>query len=422
MKILHFGDVHLHNGHLYEEIVKCCLYILDKAKETRPGLIIIPGDIFDLYRDNCGLRIGSPATLFAADLIRALAEIAPVMIITGTLSHDPQHAIEMFTRLQTRFPIHAATSLEQVGFVKGKFVNITADNIEDYHKDNLMAVVSCLPSVTKAGVITQLGISGIDITNRTTEELVRDVFQAWGVTNGIARNLKVSTIFSGHCTVKGSVTSTGQKMIGRELEFGISDLKLANCDVYCLNHIHKAQKINSNIFYSGSITRLDHGETEEKGVFFHELDGDGKLRSSFVKTPARVMKTVSAADGILPDSSLLEGVEEGDTVRIKFTVREDELAKIDEQALKRAALERGAVDVVFDKEIVPIQRVRSEGISRLQTLEKKLIAWGETTGEVVTNSLKDKLELLMSSEPIRILSGYSNDGKEAKDGTERLVA
>ncbi len=423
MKTLHFGDVHLHNGHLYEEIVKCCLYILARAREERPDLIIIPGDIFDLYRDNCGLRIGTPATLFAADFLRCLAEIAPVVIITGTLSHDPQHAIEIFTRLHTECPVRTVTSLEQIGIVEGKFVSINSNNIQEYVESGLlMAVISCLPSVTKASVIAQLNLSGIDEGNRATEELVRDVFQAWGVTNGIARQSGVPAIFAGHCTVKGSVTSTGQKMIGKELEFGVADLKLTNCDIYCLNHIHKAQKINSNIFYSGSITRLDHGETEHKGVFFHEFSREGAIESRFVETPARVMKTVSATDGGLPDDSLLEGIQKGDIVRIRFTVREDELPKVDEQALKKAAIARGAIDVTFDKDIVPIQRVRSEGISKLRTLHEKLTAWGVNAGENITDSLKEKLDLLLSMEPDRILQAYSNDGKEAKNDTERLVA
>lgn len=422
MKVLHFGDVHLHNGHLYEEIVKCCLYILDRAREEKPDLTIVSGDIFDLYRDNCELRIGSQATLFAADFVKCLAGISPVIIITGTLSHDPPHAIEIFTKLHTEFPVHTAMTLQQVGLVKGEFVSIDAENIQDHIKNGLSTIVSCLPSVTKANVIAQFGLSGIDEGNRATEELVRDVFHAWGVINGTARRLQIPAIFAGHCTVKGSVTSTGQKMIGRELEFGVADLKLANCDIYCLNHIHKAQKINSNIFYSGSITRLDHGETENKGVFFHEFSDGGTVESRFVRTPARVMKTVSSTEGGLPDNSMLEGIQEGDIVRIRFTVREDELSKVDEQALRRAAIAKGAADVTFDKDIIPIQRVRAEGISRLSTLEEKLIAWGSTTGENITDSLKEKLGLLLSAEPKKILEGYSNNNREVNNETNRLVA
>ena len=83
MKVLHLADVHLHNGCLYQEIEKCCLHIVALAREEKPNLIIVSGDIFDLYRDNCGLRLGSQATLFAADFVRYLAEIAPVVITTG---------------------------------------------------------------------------------------------------------------------------------------------------------------------------------------------------------------------------------------------------------------------------------------------------------------------------------------------------
>lgn len=421
MKVLHFADVHLHNGRLDEEITKCCLYILSLAREETPDLIIISGDIFDLYRDNCGLRLGSNATLFAADFVRCLAEIAPVIITTGTLSHDPPHAVDIFTRLQTVFPVHTATKLEQIGLCKGEFITVHPDTVKAYEKD-LQIVVSCVPSVTKATIIAELGLSQIDESNRATEEIVRDVFQAWGITNSKAKNMHIPTLLAGHCTVRGSVTSTGQKMVGKELEFGTNDLKLTNCDIFCLGHIHKAQKINGTIFYSGSITRLDHGETEEKGVFFHEFEYGKPVISRFVKTPARVMKSVSVAEGEIPGASLLDTIEEGDAVRIRYSIREDELSKIDEQALIRAALKKGAASVTFDKEIIAVNRVRSEGISTLSSLEDKLAAWGEMTGQTVGTSLKEKLSVLTSMDPDKIVGLYSTEKEKSVYETDRLVA
>lgn len=420
MKFFHFGDVHLHNGSLFEEIKKCCLYVLDKVKEEKPNLITIPGDIFDLLRDNEGLRIGSPATLFAIDFVIDLADIAPVLIDSGTSTHDPKDSVTLLSRFQGKNPVHTAATLQQVMLIGNEFVPLNTCTEEAFSQllaeTSPRAVISCLPSVTKAGILAQ---SGLTITegNRTTEELLRDVFQMWGIMNKQAREYGIPTIFTGHCTVKGSVTSTGQKMIGKDLEIGVADLKLARCDIYCLDHIHKAQQINASIFYSGSITRLDHGETEEKGFYIHEFPGDGPVVSRFVTTPARVMKTLST-DGI-PDESILDGIAHDDIVRIKYSIREDQLSAVDEQALRKAALEKGASDVQFDKEVISIQRTRAEGISRLNSIEEKLLKWGEASSQEITQSLTEKLNLLTSTELPDIFKSYSSKnhsevGHEAK--------
>jgi len=419
MIFIHFGDVHLHNGPLLTEIIKCCFFIRDRIKEVAPDLVIIPGDLFDLLRDNDNLRIGSPATIFAMDFVKDLADIAPVLIVGGTLSHDATNSITVLSKLNSKYPVHTATTPQQIALTGDKFIPLagnTVDMLTQWRPEEVTAVISCLPSITKAG-ISQFGVSTSD-GNRTTEELVRDILQMWGITNEMVNDLGIPTILAGHLTVKGSVTSTGQKMIGRELEFGVADLKLAACGVNCLNHIHKAQQINSNIFYSGSVTRLDHGETEEKGFYIHEFPGDKTVVSTFVKAPARVMKTVTA-DG-LPGVSLLDGVEQDDIIRIKYTVREDQISSIDEQALRQAALDKGAKEVQIDKEVIPIQRVRAEGISQLNSVEEKFLKWGEVTGQEITESLKAKQALLIGTDITEILKSYSDSDKTTEATLETI--
>ena len=417
IKLLHVGDVHLHNGPLFQEIKKCCLYILKKAEEEKPDMIVISGDLFDLLRDRLSLRIGTPATLFAADFVQGLADIAPVLIILGTLTHDPPDSIVVFKKLKTKFPVHVALSLEQVGFRKKsmEFMEINPDSPAEGYS----VIISCLPSVTKATVMSKTAMK--DEGQHTTEELTRDVLQMWGVVNERAREVGIPTILSGHCTVRGSITSTGQKMIGKDLEVCISDLKLAKCDIYCLNHIHKAQEVGPGMFYSGSVTRLDHGETEAKGFYIHEVEAFKPLVSRFIETPARVMKTL-IADG-LPNEAMLDEVNPGDIVRISYTMREDENALVDEQALKQIALANGAVDVTFQRETILIRRSRAEGISKLNSLEEKLVKWGEIAQQEITDPLKEKLDLLVKTDLDMILNGYSGSTKqEVHDEAGKIAA
>ena len=208
--------------------------------------------------------------------------------------------------------------------------------------------------------------------------------------------------------MKGSRLSTGQRVTDPDAEFGIADLALTKAALICLGHIHMRQQLQGNAFYSGSITRADHGETEEKGFFLHTI-AEGRVESRFVETPARRMRTLAPV-GTLPDASLIEDVKEGDYVRIVYSIREEDAAQVDDAALRRLAYEKGAAHVKIDKTVLPMTNVRSEGISRLRSLDEKLKRWGELNGQPITASLLDKLRQLQTLDEQAILGCYHRKG------------
>jgi len=263
-----------------------------------------------------------------------------------------------------------------------------------------------------------MGGLSIDAAAIECAELLRDLFQAWGIANEKANRLGIPTILVGHGTVKGSRLSTGQRVTDPDAEFGIADLRLTKAVLVCLGHIHMRQQIQDNAFYSGSITRADHGETEEKGFFLHTI-AEGRVESRFVETPARRMRTLEAVEK-LPDASLLETVKEGDYIRIVYSIREEDVGQVDDSALRKLAYEKGAAHVKIEKTVLPMTNVRSEGISRLRSLDEKLKRWGELNGQPITASLFEKLRLLQTADEETILDGYV--GKEASDETRLFAA
>ncbi len=122
----------------------------------------------------------------------------------------------------------------------------------------------------------------------------------------------------------------------------------------------------------------------------------------------------------LPDASLLEGVAEGEYVRIVYTVKEEDVARVDEASLVRLAYEKGAAHVKIDKTVVPVTNVRAEGISRLPSLEEKLKRWGELNSQPITESLLGKLRLLRTVDEEAILNDYLK--KERPDETAVFAA
>ena len=399
IKVLHCADLHFDDeqGRL-QNTIECCDRVIATAQVDIPDLIAIAGDIFER-----GLVLGSPGTLAAIDFIYRCGNVAPVVITSGTPTHDTVNSTEVFNKLKTEHPVYATALPRQVGLTKEKprrFVGVNG-NVED--KQGFSLIVSCLPSVTRAALMAMGGLS-IDAAAIECGELLRDLFQAWGITNEKANRLGIPTIFVGHGTVKGSRLSTGQRVTDPDAEFGIADLRLTKAVLVCLGHIHMRQQLQDNAFYSGSITRADHGETEEKGFFLHTI-AEGRVESRFVETPARKMRTLAPA-GTLPDASLIEEIEEGDYVRIVYSIREEDVAQVDDAALRRLAYEKGAAHVKIEKTVLPMTNVRSEGISRLKSLDEKLKRWGEMNGQPITASLLDKLRLLQTADEQAVLDRY----------------
>ena len=398
-KVLHCADLHFDDepGRL-RNTVECCDRIVETARIEVPHLIVIAGDVYER-----GLILGSPGTLAAIDFVYRCGTIAPVVITSGTPTHDTPNSTEVFNKLSTKHPVYATGLPRQVGLTSEeprRFVEIN-ENLES--KPEPLLVVSCLPSVTKAALMAA-GRPSLDAAGIEYAELLRDLFQAWGITNEKVNRLGIPTILVGHGTVKGSRLSTGQRVTDPDAEFGIADLALTKAALICLGHIHMRQQFQGNTFYAGSITRADHGETEGKGFFLHTI-ASGSVVSRFVETPARRMRTLAPA-GTLPDASLIEDVKEGDYVRIVYSIKEEDASMVDDAALRKLAYEKGAAHVKIDKTVLPMTNVRSEGISRLRSLDEKLKRWGELNGQPIAPSLLDKLRQLQTLDEHAILDGY----------------
>ncbi len=406
--VLHTGDDHFTNTpDLLADTVKCADYLVDQAGNLRPDLNVISGDIFDE-----AVILGSAASKAAISFVERLANIAPTLIVEGTLTHDVPGSIDVFGKLRTRHAVHVVTAVSQVGLDRmGRFSQVTRDRLADF-----TVIIGCLPSVTKHGLLATRDMSIAD-SNLEMADLIMDVFQAWGVMGEQARLLGIPTLISAHGTVTGATMSTGQKIIGKGIEFGLGDLELAHADVTLLGHIHKAQGWEEPVraYYCGNITRKDHAETEAKGFFFHQV-APGNVVSRFVQTPARVMRTISPEEGALPAPGLLDDVRQGDVVRIVYRINQEDVAKVNDADLKRLALEKGAAEVKIDRQIVPLVRTRAEGISRVDSYEEQLTAWGATVGKDVSH-LAEKLNKLLTMTAEEIITEWQKKEKEEKNET-----
>ena len=209
--------------------------------------------------------------------MRDLAEIAPVFILKGTTTHDGV-SVKFLESLNTLHKVYVSETIEQVGFADGNFFPV------DSYQEGLEAIIYSLPPASKANILAKAG-TNLQDASKAIIDLLKGIFTIWGGMSDLARENGVPAIVVGHGTVIGAVSSTGQKMTGKDIEFGRGDIASARADVVCLAHIHKAQSWEEDgIFYCGSITRLNVGEREEKGFWIHELTEEGR-KSRFVSGP-----------------------------------------------------------------------------------------------------------------------------------------
>ena len=235
MKILHCGDIHFKND-LTAEIEKCTDFLVEQAINEQIDLSIVTGDLFDER-----LHYDSVAFQSAIRFLINLAHVSPVFILKGTTSHDG-NSLKFLEAVNTR---HNVCVTEQIGITAyaDKFIEVSKYNLlklnnkEAYPK----ALIFSLPPVSKAHLLAY-GRNDIEDSRLDTIEAIRSVLQMFQAASSEASALGIPTILTGHLTVTGSSLSTGQQMVGREIELGVGDLRMAGADLVCLGHVHKTQR------------------------------------------------------------------------------------------------------------------------------------------------------------------------------------
>lgn len=386
LKVLHTADLHNSmKAEKQDEVETCCNFIIEQARTEQPDLIVIPGDTLDEY--DGPIRLDSRPARYAIHFVKAMAEIAPVVIVRGTKSHDKETPY-ILQELATRHPVHVAMQIEVVALTAIDFRLIA--EVEDWNDGvPIKAVITCVPSPDKAHVIGVMGGESVQATTLVAREALHDALTYLGEVNaqvpaGIPR------ILAGHGMITGAqfADCSNQGAVGEDFEFSPQDLKMANCDLVAFGHVHKYQSFAGNIFYSGSPGRLSFGETEEKGFLVHRLEGNALAETRFIPTPARHFEFLEygwedGADGWeLAFAEFFEQKKiEGADIRVRVQIPEEERHQFDRQKVIEDLEGRGARQVKVELSVIPQTRQRAAGISRLETLPEKLQKWGETVDE-----------------------------------------
>lgn len=354
LKILHTADWHLGNfpapasktkqNLRYLDICSYIEFLIRKAQQEKPDIIIVAGDIFNQAKTWSDRGLQETNTI--VEYISLLADIAPICILRGTPNHDGKMHYDLLST--------ALRDKSDVYIVDEPCVE-TIDN---------MAAIAFVPIYDRNQFrMTSAAIYDKEAENNYFSDKVRDaVFDLKKEADAYG----LPTILVTHYTVLGSIMPNGQENIFATNETIIDPLTLvgSNYTLTCLGHIHKPQKLNiaPNVFYSGSLCALSfNDENDVHGFYIHTIADDNTVTSEFIETPDRKFHTIwlndtQLADIIASDYNLEKYIDEpmnGDIIRVIYSCSD-----ITNKSLNKALLEKAlyeTTEAFYVQEITPAE-------------------------------------------------------------------
>lgn len=345
-RIVASGDHHFCEHSRFEECVRVHDWMVEFVADVRPDVFLSGGDIYE--------RASTPLERAAvAEWLTRTAEHCPVVIARG--NHDRPLDVELMRRLQTKHPI-IVEERAAVHVVAG-------------------TAIAAVAWPDRAGFLA--------LHPELADESIKSALCA--ALRGLGQRLSEHDgprVLLGHFMVDGSVTSTGQPLLGQPIRVGLTDLSLAKAHVGIMSHVHKFQRWDFDgvpYLYAGSPFRTTFGQTEEKVVVYAELDSSGLRNLEAMPTPATPMFQIDgswdATEGAMPlANEPATAAVTGSEIRLRYRVSSDarEAARVRAEEWQRVWMLEGAVSVKLEEVIEVEQRSRAPEIARAQSLPEKI--------------------------------------------------
>src|SRR5438874_7943664 len=199
-------------------------------------------------------------------------------------------------------------------------------------------------------------------------------------------------LFFGHFGVAGARVSSGQPLVGRCAEYPLDPLQRLQAQYAGLSRIHLRQQLAPRVWYSGSLSRCDYSEVEDKGYHLVTLDTPevrpdlSDLQIEFRVSPTRRMVELHAVygDGELRLPERLDLVRLKDA-RVKVVVRVPSgpkrlLSREEQENLREKLLAANPAELKVKIEHDPDLPTEPAPITTARSAEEKLRAYWAMNG------------------------------------------
>jgi exonuclease SbcC len=403
MKLIHTADHHNQKS-FYTEIMKSMDVIEERGQQEHVDLFAVAGDHWD------GAIIDSEGSMFSelAERTRRLADIAPVVMVYGTPSHDVAGSLEILEKLASRHGITILRPGTAYFLADGKIT--TSPTFVAEPGDGMKALVFGVPEPNKKWLLAEAGAMGKEASDLAVRDATRKLLLDLAVIRKQYPELPCILLY--HGPVSGARTGTGFEVPCSGIAVAASDLAVVGADFYALGDIHEPQQIQGiPAYYSGSIYPGNRGETHRAGCNLVEILAD------FTHNPTRVtrvefphprwrkvclrLEKVEAEKDLFEDEDLSILLFDGD-----FPVPGDLLAEkcwleisgprailaaLDTDAMTQRLLGSGflpGTEVTTNPD--PEATVRVAAIAAARGLPDKVRAWAEATALEVPETATEK--------------------------------
>ncbi|MFD9124530.1 exonuclease SbcCD subunit D C-terminal domain-containing protein [Kitasatospora sp. NPDC059571] len=238
--------------------------IIEIAADFTPDLIVHSGDLFDSSRP------GLDDMRRAAQSLRRLGEIAPVVVVAG--NHDTPHVMaflefvlnDMGARGADRSRVRFATDARPEGLL-----------VADYptREGDLTVRIGALPYLHPNRFSYEF--AGPDLLTAAYADKMRTVQADVHRRLAAGRGARDVLVFAAHLFVEGATPSYSERQISIAAHCAASAADLPPVAYGALGHIHKPQPVGRAGFpahYAGSPLQMDFGETgDTKSVVLAEI-------------------------------------------------------------------------------------------------------------------------------------------------------
>jgi exonuclease SbcD len=389
MKIVHTADWHM-SADTLEKCHRATSFLIDRCRELKPDLQLIAGDFWDRSQ----VLNHKSAVLPAVEVVKTCAEISPVVIVAGNISHDAQGSLEILRELRTRYLVYTAHEPESILLVEDsdgvRFVRCPSDEAR-----HARAMIHCMPYLSKSSLLSGEERSAAAADDHARGRL-RVLFRKF---NALQNGFAGPKLLVGHLTVAEAVFPSGQLASLGEFAIPRADLELVGADYYALGHIHLNQSLGSRMWYSGSIYHNDFGETGPRYCNTVLLEGHD-ITVERIEIPSIPLSRhdvrIDAAGEVIDEHPAKDW--QGTELRIRLYLAPEQLHLVRDEELRERY--SGAHTYKIERMIIPHERARTEELVTARHLRDKIAIWARATQTEIPDriyGLADELEETIAS-------------------------
>jgi exonuclease SbcC len=388
IRILHAADIHFCREHKDEALASLAV-LRDTARERQADLVVIAGDLFD-RGIQASERDAMPELLA---IMRKILDIAPVVAVSGTPTHDLPGCYEVLTHLRAGNGFRLVTPGEPLFLGDEGWGNLSAT----------LLILGC-PEPGKDWLLAnKTGLGSAEAT-QAVNEAMRGLLLGLGSIRREHPDIPCLMVY--HGSVRGATMGSGQIVSGTELAIGAEDLALVGADYYALGHIHQGQQIGEMpAYYAGSAYPVDWGELDQKGCEFVQLPSERIPTTTgprFVAAVERIpFPHPPRCKIVLPVVDMEDSVDHEVSGKQAWLVVHDTAEEIqregvtEERAMSWLTLNGALPGSRVTFEPIPVETVRAGEISAALRLRDKVTVWAEASGLVPpTDPLREKANAL----------------------------